>query len=137
MANSYYKALVMAQTDGVVLSTYSNACLGPSSFYPSGCTQAGQTGTVQAAFSSLLSQYGVRDQQAGYWNMGGETPTGSVMYSPGFYGHDSLLYNLSPSATSCSSNGQVLSNPGSGWGLYGAPYSLKNTSGVACFVAID
>lgn len=137
MANSYYKTLTLMQTDGVVLSSYSNACLGPPSFYPSGCTQAGQTGTVQSAFNSLLSKYGLTSQQAGYWNMGGETPTGSMMYSPGFYGHDSILYNLGPSATSCNSNGQVLSNPGSGWGIYGAPYSIKNANGVACFVAID
>ncbi|GEM_PF-769646 len=137
MANSYYKAFILMESDGTVLSSLPNACLGPTSFYASGCNMAGQAGTVQASVNSLLSQYGVRDQQASYWSQSGESPIGTVMYSPGFYGHDSLLYNLSGSATSCGSNGSVLSNPGSGWGLYGAQYSQKSSVALSCFVAID
>jgi prepilin-type N-terminal cleavage/methylation domain-containing protein len=135
MARSYYNAFEAAIQDGQSLSSYPDACLGPPSFYPAGCSEWGQNNeSVQPAVNALLTTYGAQEQQAGYW---GGTPPGLMMYLHNWWNVPQVLGYELPGNTSCGI-GHVLTNTGGNvWAQQGATDSGQSGIYTTCFIALN
>jgi prepilin-type N-terminal cleavage/methylation domain-containing protein len=97
----------------------SNACLGPSSAYPSGCSIGGQNGSSNSSLNTLLANLGMTNPPL--------MPLANnkySMYVPAYYSTQHvMLYTLPGQNVSCGVQ-PVYSQNGSGvWGYYGDNYT--------------
>lgn len=125
--SNYQRGFTLLKVDTGSLPNV-NACFGPASLYPSGCSTGGQGATSQSSINNQLLTYGVADQQL-------QTAYYTLLYAYSFYGYAVILYDL-PTNQDCGASPVLSPDSGGFWALRGAPYSIRGAS-TFCAIAIQ